>query len=149
MRRRGRKSRRRRSPAPDSGLAAFSDIAFLLIIFFISIANLNKHQGMITDIPAAQEGEESEDEMPTVLLDGRSILLNDKPVGSFDELMTKLASLELSLKQNPEDRIVQLEAKDDVAYQDYFQAMTTIAKAGGQITIVQREGEGDGKGGGG
>ncbi len=149
MSRRTRQSRRTKRRAPESSLAAFSDIAFLLIIFFIVTANLTKPQGLITDIPAAQEGEESKDEMPSVQLDGRGILFNDKPVAGFDELREMLAALNFPGRENPVDRIVQLEARDNVAYQDYYQAMTAISRAGAQVTIVQRAEEGGGWGGGG
>ncbi len=146
MPRRLRPSRRKRRPAPESALAAFSDIAFLLIIFFIVTANLTKPEGLITQIPAAQEGETSDQEMPTVQLDGRGILFNDKPLANFDELTEKLNALDLPNRTREEERIVQLEAKENVAYQDYFQAMLAISKAGGQLTIVQREDAGRGGG---
>lgn len=146
MPRRLRPSRRKRRPAPESALAAFSDIAFLLIIFFIVTANLTKPEGLVTQIPAAEEGEETDQEMPTVQLDGRNILYNEKPLGGFDELSDQLIALDLPARPRAEDRIVQLEAKDNVAYQDYFEAMLAISRAGGQLTIVQREGSGQGGG---
>jgi biopolymer transport protein ExbD len=131
---------------PQSALAAFSDIAFLLIIFFIVTANLTKPEGLVTQIPAAEEGETADQEMPTVQLDGRSILFNEKPLANFDELTDQLTALDLPSRTREEERIVQLEAKDNVAYQDYFQAMLSISKAGGQLTIVQREDSGQGGG---
>jgi len=146
MTRRPRPSRRKRRPAPQSALAAFSDIAFLLIIFFIVTANLTKPEGLVTQIPAAQEGETADQEMPTVQLDGRSILFNDKPLAGFGELTEQLAALDLPNRARQAQRIVQLEARDNVAYQDYFQAILAISKAGGQLAIVQRDDAGQGGG---
>jgi len=146
MTRRLRPSRRKRRPAPQSALAAFSDIAFLLIIFFIVTANLTKPEGLVTQIPAAQEGETTDHEMPTVQLDGRSILFNDKPLAGFGELTEQLAALDLPNRARQAQRIVQLEARDNVAYQDYFQAILAISKAGGQLAIVQRDDAGQGGG---
>jgi len=131
---------------PQSALAAFSDIAFLLIIFFIVTANLTKPEGLVTQIPAAQEGETADQEMPTVQLDGRSILFNDKPLAGFGELTEQLAALDLPNRARQAQRIVQLEARDNVAYQDYFQAILAISKAGGQLAIVQRDDAGQGGG---
>jgi len=146
MTRRPRPSRRNRRPVPQSALAAFSDIAFLLIIFFIVTANLTKPEGLVTQIPAAQEGETADQEMPTVQLDGRSILFNDKPLADFGELTEQLTALDLPNRARQAQRIVQLEARDNVAYQDYFQAILAISKAGGQLAIVQREDAGQGGG---
>ena len=49
-----KKERRDRDAVP---MSAFADIAFLLIIFFILTATLNKTKGIITEIPAGEKSE--------------------------------------------------------------------------------------------
>ena len=61
-------------------MGAFSDIAFLLIIFFVLTTTFAKFQGTTVNLPSGAEGESEENEKQiTVVLDAGKIHLNDNP----------------------------------------------------------------------
>ena len=135
---RGRRQRRELSSIPSEG---FSDIAFLLIIFFLLATTLQQTSGFKSELPAGEKSEKkSEEKTPTVTLDRQKMRFNDSEV-TMKQLRKKLAGLELEEKKD-DDKIVLLEAKSDVAYQDYYEVMQAISNAGGAVGIV-REASGE------
>ena len=73
-------SRRRRGRADaEIDVTAFSDIAFLLIIFFILTTTFVKPFGHKMEIPAGSSDPAEKDEtVPTVVLRGDKILYGEK-----------------------------------------------------------------------
>ncbi|MDA0838591.1 MAG: biopolymer transporter ExbD [Planctomycetota bacterium] len=139
--RRHRKSKFRSDKLP---VEAFSDIAFLLIIFFILVTSLTKHKGFLTEIPAGQKSEEKLDKIPSVNIKDNIVLFEGNAV-SMDELRAKLLELKLGEKQDQE-KMVTLEATGQASYQNYFASMAAIDAAGGIVTIVKEDTSGgDGK----
>ncbi len=121
-------------------VSSFSDIAFLLIIFFILVTSLSQLTGLQTDMPAAEKSQTQPEQTPTIVLtEGGRMQFNDEVI-SIEELRRALAALSLSEKEG-EDRVVLLEASGRVAYQDYYQVMAAVSAAGGIIGIVQEGGE--------
>ena len=115
---------------------SFSDIAFLLIIYFLVATSLVKIKSITTDLPAGEKSAKAQsDKTPTVNLRGNEIFFNDKSLG-IEALNERLAALELA-KVEPEKRIVMLEAAGGTSYQNYFQALAAISANGGVVAIVE------------
>lgn len=131
-----RKQHLRRKPGiPDIPVGSFSDIAFLLIIFFILATTLTSLTGITSDIPAGQKSETLEQKTATLRLHADRILWNDQDI-RIPQLREQLQALRLPDKPEAE-RVVILEASGDVPYQTYFDAMATVTRAGGVIAMVR------------
>ena len=139
-----RKKRKRRGELEEIPVGSFSDIAFLLIVYFLVVTTLLKTQGFRMELPSGEpsQQQQEEDETPTVTLRDQQVIWNredqigtDKP---FDELYKKLVELDLANKEG-EEKIVMLEATGRVDYQSYYEAMATINRAGGIVGIIQEE----------
>lgn len=129
---------RRKKRNDDIPVASFSDVAFLLIIFFILVTTLTKTQGFITEIPAGEKSETQKQEAPSVAIRDDRIWFKDAVV-TTEELGQKLKALELGNKAKETDRMVLMEAVGSVAYQDYFEVMSIISANGGVIAIVKED----------
>ena len=117
-----------------------SDIAFLLIIFFILTTTLSKLTGFTAELPSAaasQQQSTSESKTPTVQLAGGKLLFDEKEV-SLATLRDRLLDLRLANRQG-EERIVMLEAAGKVDYQTYYEVMAAISTAGGVVAIVEED----------
>jgi len=131
------KHRKQRRDA-EVPVSAFSDIAFLLIIFFILATTLVQVSGVITEIPSGEQAQtEQEEETPTVRLQGDRVLLGEKRV-DMKELRRRLANMKLHEKAG-DAKVVLLEASGNVTYQNYFDVMASISAAGGVTAILQEE----------
>lgn len=118
-------------------LDSFSDIAFLLIIFFILTTQIQKVTGFSTELPAGETTEAKQvDKTPNVGLHGSSITLNDSSM-SLEQLGSELKALKLAEKTDDSARVVLLDAAKDVDYQRYFEVMAVISAAGGVIGILK------------
>lgn len=136
---RAARKRKRREGAGEVPLDSMSDIAFLLIIFFIIATTLTKVHGFVTDLPAGKENTDQQEEKnnPTITLVGERVHYDEIEV-SLDELRDKLFDLDLASKAE-ELRIIKLEANEDVKYGYYFPVWAAIVKAGGVVAIVETE----------
>ncbi len=130
--------RKRKRRSAEVSVSAFSDIAFLLIIFFILATTLVQIRGVVTEIPSGEKAKSKEEkEPPTVKLEGEKILFNDQHV-DMKKLRRRLAELNLAPKQG-DGKVVLLEAGGNVTYQNYFDVMASISEAGGVTAILQEE----------
>ncbi len=134
-------SRRKEKRDLEIPTDSVSDIAFLLIIFFILTTTLSKLSGFTAELPSAdtsqKQAAKTEAKTPTVqLADGR-LLFNEQEV-TFDTLRDRLLDLNLATKQG-EEKIVLLEAAGKADYQTYYETMAAIATAGGVVAIVEEE----------
>ena len=127
---------------------SFSDISFLLIIFFVLTTTFEKATGRAVDIPSAappeQQVQAEEKKTPTVNVLEDRILFGmgegeeaGEPV-SLAELKSRLLKLALPVKPE-KDRMVVVELAEDVVWDRYFKVVTTIAEAGGVVAIVEEE----------
>jgi biopolymer transport protein ExbD len=132
-RRRGKKEHDDNVPV-DS----FSDIAFLLIIFFIVAASLTQTMGFHTEIPASKTSSKEQKKTTSIKINNNTYFLNDSKA-TLEELEEHLIGLELPKKENPEDKIVMLELAGQADYQKFYSAMAAIATAGGTVAIVKEE----------
>ncbi|MBN2301856.1 MAG: biopolymer transporter ExbD [Lentisphaerae bacterium] len=130
-----KKTKQRKTP--EIPVNSFSDIAFLLIVFFVVATTLHSMTGVLTDMPAGEKSEQQAQETPTVQLHDNKIKFNEKDVTVL-ALRDQLIKLNLHNKSDDE-KIVLLEATGNVDYQTYFNAMTAISAAGGIIAIVSEK----------
>lgn len=122
-------------------IPSFSDIAFLLIIFFILTTSLNRPTGRIIDMPSASNPEQQKTEggTPTVNVLGDRIMFGEgegegREV-TLSELRAELMSRGLHAAA-PEVRMVVVEIAEDVTYDRYFKVITMISEAGGIIAML-------------
>lgn len=131
---------RKEKPETTVSTDSLSDIAFLLIIFFILATSIQRITGFETDLPSGkrdQQTQKADDKTPTVgLKDGR-ITFNEADV-SLNELRRKLTALRLA-ERSEERRVILLDAAPDVGYQSYFEVMATITAANGVIGILTED----------
>jgi biopolymer transport protein ExbD len=117
---------------------SFSDIAFLLIVYFLVATTLVKVKTITADLPAGEKSTQAQsDKTPIINLRGAEIFFNDKPV-QIAELNERLAALDL-LNQNADKRVIMLESAKGTPYENYFQALATISANGGVVAIVEEE----------
>ena len=117
---------------------SFSDIAFLLIIYFLVATTLIKVKSITADLPAGEKSTQAQSEKtPIINLRGEEVFFNDKKT-SIKELNERLAALELS-KQEAEKRVIMLESAQGTPYENYFQALAAISAHDGVVAIVENE----------
>jgi biopolymer transport protein ExbD len=117
---------------------SFSDIAFLLIIYFLVATTLVKVKSITADLPAGEKSTQAQSEKtPIINLRGAEIFFNDKRM-EMPELNERLAALDLPNKDG-EKRVIMLESAKGTPYQNYFQALAAISANGGVVAIVEDE----------
>jgi biopolymer transport protein ExbD len=136
MARRSKQEKKHRSGGIPTD--SFSDIAFLLIVYFMVATTLVKVKTITADLPAGEKSTQAQsDKTPIINLRGSEIFFNDKPV-KMAELDERLAALELA-DQNPDKRVIMLESAKGTPYENYFQALGSISINGGVVALVEEE----------
>ena len=138
------RNRRKDRAKAEIETGSFSDISFLLIIFFVLTTTFEKMSGRAVDIPSAappeQQVQKEDKKTPTVnILADRILFGMDKSEGesvSLSELKVRLMKLGLGAKAEKE-RVVIVEMAEDVNWDRYFKVVTTIAETGGVVAIVE------------
>jgi biopolymer transport protein ExbD len=122
----------------DIPVDSFSDIAFLLIIYFMIATTLVKVKSITADLPAGEKSTQAKSEKtPIINLRGGEVFFSDKPV-KMDELNERLAALDLP-NQDGEKRVIMLEAAKGTPYENYFKVLAAISSNGGVVAIVEDE----------
>lgn len=134
-----KKKVKQRTNAEDIPITSFSDIAFLLNIYFILVTSLQQIFGFTANIPAADkvQAQATSDQAPTVQLHSGIITMNEQNM-TMDEFRTKLGTMNLPRKKD-DAKVVVIEATGLVPYQQYFEVMSAITKAGGIVGIVKED----------
>ena len=136
MRERYNREKKHRSGEIPTG--SFSDIAFLLIIYFLVATTLVKVKTITADLPAGEKSNQTQsDKTPIVNLRGNEVFLNDKKV-TIEELNDRLTSMELA-ERDPAKRIVMLESARGTPYENYFKALATISANNGVVALVEED----------
>jgi biopolymer transport protein ExbD len=122
-------------------VGSFSDIAFLLIIFFILTTTFTKIAGNKIEIPSgSDEQSEVEQKQLSVTLSAENITYGEDAKSiSIDELRVALAKEKFETKE-PDDRMVVLETGGEVLYERYFQVVMAINDSGGVLTLIDHAG---------
>ena len=135
------KLKRKKQANTEIDVGSFSDIAFLLIIFFILTSTFTKIAGNKIEIPSgSEEQSEVEQKQISVTLSAENITYGeDAKSMSIDELRVALAKEKFETKE-PEDRMVVLETGGEVLYERYFQVVMAINDADGVLTLIDHAG---------
>ena len=133
-----RKKQEKKHREGEIPTGSFSDIAFLLIIYFLVATTLVKIKTITADLPTGEKNAQAQiDKTPTVNLRGNEIYFSDRKVALAD-LDARLAALKLREK-SAEKRIILLESSKDTTYDIYFQALASISGNGGLVALVEEE----------
>jgi biopolymer transport protein ExbD len=133
---RSKQEKKHRSGEIPTG--SFSDIAFLLIIYFLVATTLVKVKSITADLPAGEKSTQAQsDKTPIINLRGAEVFFNDKRM-EMPELNERLAALDLP-NQDSEKRVIMLESAKGTPYENYFQALAAISANGGVVAIVEDE----------
>ena len=133
---------KRPRPTAEIETGSFSDISFLLIIFFVLTTTFTKTTGRQVDLPSAAPPEkaktDSQQKLPSVNILPDRILYSqtgeDPAETTLPALKTSLDKLHLP--QRPEnERLVLVEVGDEVPYERYFQVVTLVAASGGVVAL--------------
>ena len=125
---------------PD--LTSFSDIANLLIIFFILTTTLARPWGRTVDMPSAAtppQEQKQQSDTPTVNLMRDRITIAEGGEGEKEVTMNELRQFLWKKnfpKMGDKHKSVSVETSDDVPYERYYQVVTAIAAAGGVVAIL-------------
>ena len=123
----------------DVPVSSFSDIAFLLLIFFILVTTFDKTRGFVSELPSGQISEQTQKgETPTVEIQAGELRFNDNPV-TLDELGERLDELKFPDKAAEAQKLVIMESSAGVDYQTYYGVMAAITNAGGIIAIAKAD----------
>ena len=122
---------------PPAG--ASSDIAFILIIFFLVCASVQPELGRPQEIPKSEEEPEKKDQSknPEIELTRTAIILNGDPVA--DETFAPRMASVIARLARPEDKVVLLKSRKDVPYDRWINVTGIIEQAGGIITLQMEE----------
>ena len=129
----------------DPDVTAYSDIAFLLIIFFILTTSFTMPFGRIIDMPSGTRPEDQkmeEQKTPSVTIAADRIMFGEGDAESTKEVTTRelrgeLARYAFYARPDAKDRMVVVEVAEDVTYQRYYEIVTMIAESGGIVAMVQ------------
>ncbi len=136
MRKRYSREKKHRSGEIPTG--SFSDIAFLLIIYFLVATTLVKVKTITADLPSGEKSTQSQPEKtPIVNLRGAEVFFNDTKM-NMEGLNQRLATLNLADRE-PAKRVIMLESAKGTPYEHYFQALATISANDGVVAIVEDE----------
>ena len=126
---------------PD--LTSFSDIANLLIIFFILTTTLARPWGRQVDMPSAAtppQQQNQQSDTPTInLMKDRITVSDGSKEGEKEVTMNELKQFLWKKnfpKMDEKHKNVSVETSDDVSYERYYQVVTAIAAAGGVVAIL-------------
>jgi biopolymer transport protein ExbD len=120
-------------------LASMSDVAFLLIIFFLVTSSFSKPSRLPVELPGDQATESSADlpRPPRVRVAESRLLLNDQPVETW-QLTADLRTI-LFEKVRPEDRVVVLRADNAVPMDRVVEVMDAIRSAEAHVGFLELE----------
>lgn len=133
-------AKRKKPQSSEVPTDSVSDIAFLLIIFFILTTTIRQLTGFNTELPAADKrASNSLDTTPTIVLTEDTISFNEAKV-TMDELRAKLKELKLGEK-GPQDpkKVILMEPAAGIQYQRYYEVMSSISSAGGVVGILTED----------
>ena len=119
----------------DPPASASSDIAFILIIFFLVCAAVQPETGIAQILPKTEEKTEKRDQSKNieVSITPSSIVLNGSPLQLPE--FTKRLTAALSQKRRDADRIVTVKSAPNTPYPLWIKISQVIEQAGGILTL--------------
>lgn len=150
--------RKERAQLNDLDVGPFSDVSFLLIIFFILTTQILSMSGVVLSIPAGAPKEEvqeiNEDKQIMITLSREAVLLR-LPDGEEHTIMAAdvaalkplLLTQNLDRKEDVSERLVVIECQSDVKYDLYYKVISIIQSTGGLLALVEEDLPGQSEGG--
>jgi len=119
----------------DPPASASSDIAFILIIFFLVCAAVQPETGLAQVLPQTEEKNEQNEQSKNieVTITPTSIVLNGSPLQL--STFTQRIAAALKLKTREADRIVVVKSAPDTPYPLWIGVSQAIEQAGGILTL--------------
>lgn len=119
-------------------MAAMSDVAFLLIIFFIVTSSFSHARKLPLELPGEKTADvqsQKPSPPPSVRVAATRVFLNDRPL----ELWQVTADLRTLLldKPQPKDRVVILRAEDKVPMERVVEVMDAIRSADAVVGFLE------------
>ena len=118
---------------------AASDIAFILIVFFLVCASVQPDTGRSQTIPRVEPDTENQPRSKTieVSVTKGAVVLNGQIV-NVDSIPEEIRSLLRGLER-PEDRIVLVKSSPDTPYERWIDVTSAIGESGGIATLQMEE----------
>jgi len=130
-------SRRRRNE-PQIPLSAMSDIALLLLIFFIVTTQFLVQRALNPQLPSmTHEKDKQSKELITVMVHNDCVFLDEERI-QMEDLAPFLAA-KLADRVTDEERSVAVDGPPDIRYENVVTAMNEVLKAGGIPTVIKVE----------
>ncbi len=123
---------------PEIPMAAMSDVAFLLIIFFLVTSSFSRPSRLPIELPGEKPADAADAKPsppPTVRVETVGVYLNDQPLQLW-QVSTDLRSL-LSQKALASDRVVVLRAAAGVNMERVVEAMDAIRQADAHVGFLE------------
>ena len=119
----------------DPPASASSDIAFILIIFFLVCAAVQPETGLSQALPKTEEKEEKREQSKNieVSITPTSIVLNGSPLQLPE--FTRRIQAALQKKTRDADRIVVVKSAPNTPYPIWIKVSQIIEQAGGILTL--------------
>ena len=127
---------RRQSLLTEPPASATSDIAFILIIFFLVCASIQEEDGRPQEIPNSDKERQSKNPI-RVNLDRQHIFLNKEQIAErkFKEKITDL----LTQRVNEAEKTVAVRCDPAVPYDRWMKVTAWIENAGGTIALMRKQ----------
>lgn len=119
----------------DPPASASSDIAFILIIFFLVCAAVQPETGVAQILPKTEEKKDKQDQSKNleVSITPTSIVLNGSPLALPE--FTQRITAALKQKTRDSDRIVTVKSAPNTPYPVWIRVSQAIKQAGGILTL--------------
>ena len=119
----------------DPPASASSDIAFILIIFFLVCAAVQPETGVAQILPKTEEKKDKQDQSKNleVSITPTSIVLNGSPLALPE--FTQRITAALKQKIRDADRIVTVKSAPNTPYPVWIRVSQAIKQAGGILTL--------------
>ena len=129
---------RRQALLTEPSASATSDIAFILIIFFLVCASIQEEDGRPQEIPSSDQERQSKNPI-RVNLEQYRIILNKEPMAE-KEFKDELTDL-LEQRVNEAEKTVAVRCDPDVPYDRWMNITAFIEDAGGTIALMRKQQE--------
>ena len=125
----------RRQLLVDPPAASSSDIAFILIIFFLVCASVQPETGLAQALPRTEEKEERKQQSKNleVSITPSSIVLNGNPL-QLEEFHERITAA-LQTRKRAEDKVVVVKSAATTQYDHWIRVSQAIDQAGGTIAL--------------
>lgn len=116
-------------------MAAMSDLAFLLIIFFMVCAKFVEKSDVQVQLPMSVTAEKAE-EVPTIIsIDSEKIIFVNGVPMTVRELLPELRG-RLRSADTPDDKTIIVRADQSLKYRDIRPIVDAIDRAGGMLELT-------------